>query len=329
MHNTFLNRFLGTGCIAIEHCHRKLCVITHRLFTKHTVSNLVFRPIIHYAVNLRFRTTHAYAAIRNVLFTLLKNSRTFRFYILKTVNYRLLIRRQTQYEVNGFLFACLQENTILQHAAATAHRRCGISAIQSLFQGIRLCHTAHKAREFARILPPQFELKTLADFPGAPDPEENGSTFEENALIKARAACAASGLPALADDSGLEVDALNGQPGIRSARYCEGSDADRVDFLLRKMETVAEGERGAQFVSAIACVYPDGTEFVVRGICRGEILRERHGNGGFGYDPIFYYPPLGKTTAELSPEEKNEVSHRGNALKVFYEKLKEAGYADK
>ena len=157
------------------------------------------------------------------------------------------------------------------------------------------------------------------------DPEENGSTFEENALIKARAACKASGLPALADDSGLEVDALNGDPGIRSARYCEGSDADRVDFLLRKMETVAKDARGAQFVSAIACVYPDGTEFVVRGICRGEILRERHGNGGFGYDPVFWVPEEGESFSSMPQERKNAISHRANALEITRKELENRG----
>jgi XTP/dITP diphosphohydrolase len=157
------------------------------------------------------------------------------------------------------------------------------------------------------------------------DPEENGSTFEENALIKARAACKASGLQALADDSGLEVDALNGEPGIRSARYCEGSDADRVDFLLKKLEGVPAEQRGAQFVSAIACVYPDGTEFVVRGICRGEILRERHGNGGFGYDPVFWVPEEGESFSSMPQERKNAISHRANALEITRKELENRG----
>jgi XTP/dITP diphosphohydrolase len=132
-------------------------------------------------------------------------------------------------------------------------------------------------------------------------------------------------LPALADDSGLEVDALNGEPGIRSARYCEGSDADRVDFLLRKMEAVAKDARGAQFVSAIACVYPDGTEFVVRGICRGEILRERHGNGGFGYDPVFWVPEEGESFSSMPQERKNAISHRANALEITRKELENRG----
>ena len=159
----------------------------------------------------------------------------------------------------------------------------------------------------------------------ATDPEENGLTFEENALIKARAACKASGMPALADDSGLEVDALNGEPGIRSARYCEGSDADRVVYLLKKMENVPADARGAQFVSAIACVYPDGTEFAVRGICRGVILTENRGEGGFGYDPVFFVPQEGETFASMPQTRKNAISHRANSLKITKEELEKRG----
>ena len=187
-------------------------------------------------------------------------------------------------------------------------------------------NNGHKLQEIRDILEnDRRKFISMKEAGIATDPEENGSTFEENALIKARAACAASGMPALADDSGLEVDALDGQPGIRSARYCEGSDADRVDFLLRKMETVADGNRGAQFVSAIACVYPDGTEFVVRGICRGEILRERHGNGGFGYDPVFWVPEEGESFSSMPQERKNAISHRANALEITRKELENRG----
>ena len=187
-------------------------------------------------------------------------------------------------------------------------------------------NNGHKLQEIRDILEnDRRKFISMKEAGIATDPEENGSTFEENALIKARAACKASGLPALADDSGLEVDALNGEPGIRSARYCEGSDADRVDFLLRKMETVAKDARGAQFVSAIACVYPDGTEFVVRGICRGEILRERHGNGGFGYDPVFWVPEEGESFSSMPQERKNAISHRANALTLTKEELEKRG----
>lgn len=157
------------------------------------------------------------------------------------------------------------------------------------------------------------------------DPEENGTTFEANALIKARAACLASGLPALADDSGLEVDALDGAPGIRSARYCQGSDQDRVDFLLKNLAAVPAAQRGAQFVSAIACVYPDGTEFALRGICRGEILTENRGEGGFGYDPVFYVPAEGQTFASMPQERKNAISHRAHSLRLVREELEKRG----
>ena len=187
-------------------------------------------------------------------------------------------------------------------------------------------NNAHKLHEIRDILEnDRRRFISMKEANIATDPEENGLTFEENALIKARAACKAAGLPALADDSGLEVDALGGAPGIRSARYCEGSDQDRVDFLLKNMETVPEEQRGAQFVSAIACVYPDGTEFVVRGICRGTILHENHGAGGFGYDPVFYVPEEGETFSSMSQERKNAISHRANALALTRTELETRG----
>ena len=162
--------------------------------------------------------------------------------------------------------------------------------------------------------------------------EENGSTFEENSFIKAEAVMKATGLAALADDSGIAVDALNGEPGIYSARYGFDDTLDdwgRLKLLLKNTEHVPDGSRQAQFVCVITLVTPEGKTIQARGEARGTLLREPVGTNGFGYDPIFYYPPLGKAFAELSPEEKNEVSHRSVALKVFYEKLKEAGYADK
>ncbi len=158
---------------------------------------------------------------------------------------------------------------------------------------------------------------------GAPEPEETGTTFEENALIKARAACALTGKPAIADDSGLAVDELGGAPGIYSARYCEGSDLDRNAFLLRSMEGIPDGRRQARFVSAVACAFPNGDTLTVRGECGGEILREAHGAGGFGYDPLFWYPPAGCTFAELPAEEKNRVSHRARALQKMKQALGE------
>ena len=164
------------------------------------------------------------------------------------------------------------------------------------------------------------------------DVEETGTTFEENSFLKAEAVMKATGLPALADDSGIAVDALGGEPGIYSARYGFDESLDdwgRLELLLKNTENVPDGQRQAQFVCVITMVTPEGQTIQARGEIHGELTREARGENGFGYDPIFYYPPLGKTTAELSSEEKNQVSHRANALKLFYEKMKEAGYADK
>ena len=164
------------------------------------------------------------------------------------------------------------------------------------------------------------------------DVEETGTTFEENSFLKAEAVMKATGLPALADDSGIAVDALNGEPGIYSARYGFDESLDdwgRLLLLLKNTEHVPDGQRQAAFVAVITLVEPDGRVIQARGEIHGELTREPRGENGFGYDPIFYYPPAGMTTAEMPSEEKNAVSHRGNALKVLYEKLKEAGYADK
>ena len=147
------------------------------------------------------------------------------------------------------------------------------------------------------------------------EPEETGTTFEENALIKARAVMEASGLPAVADDSGLMVDALGGAPGVYSARYGGGhdrSDGDRNAFLLKNLEN--EEHRSAKFVSVIAVVWPDGRSVTARGEVCGAIAREERGSNGFGYDPLFELPD-GRHMAELSSEEKNGISHRGNALR--------------
>ena len=164
------------------------------------------------------------------------------------------------------------------------------------------------------------------------DVEETGTTFEENSLLKAKAVMEATGLPALADDSGIAVDALNGEPGIYSARYGFDDTLDdwgRLELLLKNTEHVPDGQRQAQFVCVITMVTPEGETIQARGEIHGELLRAPVGKNGFGYDPIFYYPPAGMSTAEMPPEEKNKVSHRANALNVFYDKLKEAGYADK
>ena len=191
----------------------------------------------------------------------------------------------------------------------------------------------HKLVEISKITEKfGFELVLQSELGVDIDVEETGTTFEENSLLKARAVMEATGLPALADDSGIAVDALNGEPGIYSARYGFDESLDdwgRLELLLKNTEHVPDGQRQAQFVCVISFITPEGKVIQARGEIHGELTREPAGENGFGYDPIFYYPPLGKTTAELSPEEKNKVSHRANALNLFYEKMKEAGYADK
>lgn len=153
--------------------------------------------------------------------------------------------------------------------------------------------------------------------------EETGSTFAENAMLKAKAVMAASGLPAIADDSGVCVDALQGAPGVYSARYGgpELDDVGRYRLLLNVMQ--GQTNRAAHFTSAIACVFPNGDTIEAEGECPGSIAFAPMGDGGFGYDPVFFLPQLKKTYAQLTPEEKAAVSHRGKALAVFEEKLKE------
>lgn len=176
-------------------------------------------------------------------------------------------------------------------------------------------HNKGKIQEVQEILAPfGIEIEPIpADFP---EIEENGTSFEENAKIKARAVCQATGLPAVADDSGLTVDALDGFPGIHSARWAgpEANDHDRNQLLLEKLLSVPEEQRGAQFVCVAACVFPDGRELAVRGQCRGTILGEEHGSGGFGYDPIFCVPEYGCTFGELASDVKNSISHRARAF---------------
>ena len=176
-------------------------------------------------------------------------------------------------------------------------------------------HNKGKIQEVQEILAPfGIEIEPIpADFP---EIEENGTSFEENAKIKARAVCQATGLPAVADDSGLTVDALDGFPGIHSARWAgpEANDHDRNQLLLEKLLSVPEEQRGAQFVCVAACVFPDGRELAVRGQCRGTILGEEHGSGGFGYDPICCVPEYGCTFGELASDVKNSISHRARAF---------------
>jgi len=159
------------------------------------------------------------------------------------------------------------------------------------------------------------DLVSLADAGIRGDVEETGETYDENAQLKAAVCAERSGLVTLADDSGLEVEALGGEPGVYSARYAgeDATDAERVEYLLSKMEGVPEAERGARFVCVIAIATPDGGVTFCRGECRGTIVREPRGELGFGYDPAFFIPELGRTVAELPPGVKNRVSHRGRA----------------
>lgn len=151
--------------------------------------------------------------------------------------------------------------------------------------------------------------------------EETGTTFEENSLLKARAVMEASGLPAIADDSGLCVDALNGAPGIYSARY-GGVDSDQARYRLLLENLRGAGARTAHFHTAIVCCFPNGDRLDAAGDCFGTIAYAPQGDNGFGYDPVFFVPELRKTFAQLTPEEKNAISHRGNALRAFAAELK-------
>ena len=180
-------------------------------------------------------------------------------------------------------------------------------------------HNNKKLNELSRILVPLgIEAVTDRDLGlSLPEVEENGATFEENAFLKADSACRATGLPAIADDSGLCVDALDGAPGLYSARFAgEGAtDAEKIEKLLTALEDVPEEKRTARFVSAICCVFPDGKTLYARGECEGTIAFAPSGEGGFGYDPVFVTD--GNSFAQMTAEEKDAVSHRGRALRAF------------
>ncbi|MDD3347366.1 XTP/dITP diphosphatase [Oscillibacter sp.] len=183
-------------------------------------------------------------------------------------------------------------------------------------------HNPGKLKEMSAILS-RFgvEVASPADVGVTVDVEETGTTFAENAMLKAKAICAAAGLPAIADDSGLCVDALNGGPGVYSARYGgEGlDDRGRYTLLLNSMR--GQTTRSAHFACAIACAFPNGDELTAEGRCEGTIAFAPMGEGGFGYDPVFFVPEKAKTFAQLTAEEKSELSHRGRALAAFVEKL--------
>lgn len=183
----------------------------------------------------------------------------------------------------------------------------------------------HKISEINALLSdilPDVRVLSLDDAGIEGEIEEDGNTFSENALIKARVA-ASTGMIGIGDDTGLCVNALGGAPGIYSARYAgeHGDDAANNEKLLRELE--GKEDRSAYFACVIACVFPDGREFVCEGRAEGVILHEPRGNGGFGYDPYFYYEPLGKAFAQLTTEEKNAVSHRGEAIRAFGKRFAE------
>ena len=181
---------------------------------------------------------------------------------------------------------------------------------------------AGKLRELRRILEAQgHEVVSQKELGITIEPEETGTTFVENAMLKAKAICAASGLPAIADDSGLCVDALNGGPGVYSARYGgeELDDRGRYTLLLQNMR--GQTTRVAHFACAIACAFPGGDELTAEGRCDGAIAFAPMGTAGFGYDPVFLVPEKGRTFGQLTAEEKGAISHRGKALRAFSEKL--------
>lgn len=160
------------------------------------------------------------------------------------------------------------------------------------------------------------QVKSLLDYPSIPDIEETGETFAENAKIKAQAIANVFQRPVIADDSGLIVDALDGAPGVYSARYAgeEKNDEKNNEKLLRELQNVSEQERTARFYCALCVAFPDGKSYIFEGSCEGMIAKEPKGENGFGYDPIFYIPHLKKTMAQLSQEEKNQLSHRAKAI---------------
>ncbi|MBQ9210610.1 MAG: ribonuclease PH [Clostridia bacterium] len=182
---------------------------------------------------------------------------------------------------------------------------------------------AHKLKELSHIFQDYYTILPMSAAGFTEDIVEEGDTFAANAIIKAEAVCAATGLPAIADDSGLMVTALNGEPGVYSARYAgvHGDDEANNDLLLRKMEQIEDRE--ANFVCALALKLPGQEPILAEGKCPGVILRERRGNGGFGYDPLFLYEPLGKTFAQVNEEEKNAISHRARACEIMKEKMKQ------
>ncbi len=178
-----------------------------------------------------------------------------------------------------------------------------------------------KVAELRALVGDLVEIVSLDDVPGIPEVEEDGATFAENAQKKAVASAAASGLPSLADDSGLCVDALDGRPGVLSARYAQGGDRDRYLKLLRDLDGVPPEQRGAAFHCVLCLAFPDGRTAFAEGECRGRIAGAPKGEGGFGYDPVFEIEPGGRTMAQLTREEKSAISHRGRAFEALRPRL--------
>lgn len=188
-------------------------------------------------------------------------------------------------------------------------------------------HNMKKREELQRVLEPCGINVYTPEQCGAilTDVEETGDTFLKNALLKSRMGCLESGMPCIGDDSGLLVDALDGAPGVYSARFAgeHGNDRKNIEKLLELMRDVPEEKRTARFVCTVSCTFPDGRELYAKGECEGKIGYEPVGEGGFGYDPVFTVG--GKSVAEMTDEEKDAISHRGNAIRAFCEKLRESG----
>lgn len=187
-------------------------------------------------------------------------------------------------------------------------------------------HNIKKRDELSRILKPLGIDAVIASDIGMEitDAEETGTTFAENARIKAESGCRETGLPCIADDSGLCIDALDGRPGVYSARYAGGHDtpySHKIAVLLDEMKDVPDEKRTARFISSVCCIFPDGRELTVEGKCEGKIGYEPAGEGGFGFDPVFYVGD--RSFAQFTAEEKDAVSHRGNSLRLLAEKLPE------
>lgn len=198
--------------------------------------------------------------------------------------------------------------------------------MQKFTQLLIATHNKGKCKQLKTLLQnQQIEILSLGDMNKQIDPiEENGATFAANAMLKARAVCQIFSKPTLADDSGLVVPLLGGRPGIFSARYAgnQATDAQNIEKILHELKAIDDMVlRVATFVCAIAFYAPNGDNFIVHGICQGQIAFKPHGSDGFGYDPIFYYPPLKTTFASLNPDEKLKINHRGRAFAAFLHKI--------